>query len=232
MESVNHQTTQREQSRLKKIRSGPRMLILTLAVVFAVAVYYVGQHALRYLYLDQAYYQHHWSHAIWLIIHISGGIVALILGPFQFLSGLRGSYVRIHRMIGRLYIGSIGVSAMAAIYILMIPESSFGFRIGIAGLALAWITTTGLAFIAILRKNIIQHKEWMIRSYVVTFGFVMFRFLLDGMNFLKIGTIEERVSAVSWMCWAIPLLICELILQGRKIFLSPKKQPKNKKIIF
>ena len=33
-----------------------------------------------------------------------------------------------------------------------------------------------------------------------------------------IGTVLERAGAASWFCWAVPLLICEAILQGRKIF--------------
>jgi Predicted membrane protein (DUF2306) len=46
---------------------------------------------------------------------------------------------------------------------------------GLGGLALAWMLTTGMALIAIRRSLVDQHKEWMIRSYVVTFGFVTFR---------------------------------------------------------
>lgn len=183
-----------------------------------VALYYVYENALPHFSLDQEFYQHHWSHAGWLLLHITGGILALLFGPFQFWSGLRRSYMRVHRWTGRIYLCSVGISVATAIYILMLPENSFGFRIGIGGLALAWITTTGFAFTAILRKKIVQHKEWMIRSYVVTFGFVFFRMLLDTMFALDIASPEEIVSAASWICWAIPLLITELVLQGKKIF--------------
>ena len=36
------------------------------------------------------------------------------------------------------------------------------------------LAISGMALIAIRRRNFIQHKEWMIRSYVVTFAFVTF----------------------------------------------------------
>jgi Predicted membrane protein (DUF2306) len=49
-------------------------------------------------------------------------------------------------------------------------------RIGL--LAFAWITTASMAYISVMRGRILQHKEWMIRSYVVTFAFVTFRWLL------------------------------------------------------
>lgn len=209
----------------------PVLITAALAFILAIALYYVSRNALKYFSLDQTIYQESWSHASWLVVHIAGGILALLLGPFQFLSGLRRRYIGLHRWIGRIYLGSIVISAIAAIYILLFANLSFGFRSGIAGLAFAWVTTSGLAYISIRRGNIIQHSEWMIRSYVVTFGFVMFRFLLDGMNALEIGSIGERVSAVSWMCWAIPLLISELILQGRKIFKSPGKLPEKQQVV-
>jgi Predicted membrane protein (DUF2306) len=87
----------------------------------------------------------------------------------------------------------------------------------IGGLALAWIATTGLAYAAIRTREIGLHREWMIRSYVVTFGFVFFRLWLDPLMSLGIATRPEIVSAVSWMCWALPLLVTEVVLSARKI---------------
>lgn len=190
-------------------------------IVLALALNFVFKNALPHFSLNPEYYDHHWSHAGWLLLHIVGGIVALLLGPFQFWTSLRNWNRNVHRWIGRIYLGSVAVSVVSAFYILTLPESSFGFRIGIAGLALAWAITTSLGFAAIIRRKILQHKEWMIRSYVVTFGFVFFRMLLRPMIALEVATPGEVVSAVSWMCWALPLLITELILQGKKIF--PKR---------
>ena len=45
-------------------------------------------------------------------------------------------------------------------------------------LAVVWTITTGMAFLAISRRAIVQHREWMIRSYVVTLAFVFFRIVL------------------------------------------------------
>ena len=36
-----------------------------------------------------------------------------------------------------------------------------------------------------------------------------------------IGTLVERLNAASWFCWAFPLLVTEVILQGRKILKAP-----------
>lgn len=187
-------------------------------LVVVVALYYVSEFAVEYFALDPEIYGRHWAHAGWLLLHIAGGIVALLVGPFQLWSGLRRRYMRVHRWTGRIYLTSVGVSAVAAAYLLLLPEHSFGFQIGIAGLAIAWVTTTGLAYIAVWRRHFQQHKEWMVRSYVVTFGFVFYRIMYQFFMPLELASQDEMASATSWMCWAVPLFVTEAVLQGRKIF--------------
>ena len=49
-------------------------------------------------------------------------------------------------------------------------------------LCTAWIITTSMAVLAIRGRNVIQHREWMLRSYTVTFAFVIFRLVVDMLN--------------------------------------------------
>jgi hypothetical protein len=91
------------------------------------------------------------------------------------------------------------------------------FAVGLLGLAAAWLTTTGVAFLAIKKQLYDQHKEWMIRSYVVTTGFVSFRIIFLGLTTAGVGTPPEQLAIASWTCWAFPLLITEAVLQGRKV---------------
>ena len=187
------------------------------ALVVGVSLYYVVRNAIPYLSGAEPIGNRHGGHDAWLVLHIVGGIAALLAGPLQFSAAVRRRYLAVHRWTGRLYLVSVAVSVASAIRILLLPHSSFGFRIGIGGLALAWIATTGLAYAAIRTRQIALHREWMIRSYVVTFGFVVFRLLLDPLMSLQIATRPEIVSAVSWMCWALPLLVTEVVLSARKI---------------
>ena len=74
-----------------------------------------------------------------------------------------------------------------------------------------------MAFIAIRRKNVEQHKQWMIRSYVVTFAFVTFRLLNQVLGAWHVMTDDERASTLAWSCWAIPLLVTEVVIQSRSL---------------
>src|SRR5574341_383605 len=48
----------------------------------------------------------------WLMLaHGVPGALALLLGVFQFSSRLRQRYLQVHRMTGRIYVGSVAISA-------------------------------------------------------------------------------------------------------------------------
>src|SRR5262245_41670586 len=62
-----------------------------------------------------------WTHIApfkWLLlIHGVAGFVALFIGPLQFSERLRRTHTKLHRVLGRVYIGAICIAAPMAIYI-------------------------------------------------------------------------------------------------------------------
>ena len=87
--------------------------------------------------------------------------------------------MQFHRKFGLVYMLSVAAGSVAAFVLVFSPGGNWVFRAGLFGLAVAWLTTTAMAFVAIKRNLVTQHKEWTIRSYVVTFAFVFFRFGTD-----------------------------------------------------
>jgi len=83
-------------------------------------------------------------------------------------------------------------------------------------LGIAWLVTTVAAFYAILRRNFRQHRDRMIRSYIVTLAFVTFRVLSDWLPYQDWGVdVADYNTAMMWSCWVFPLLIAEVVLQFR-----------------
>jgi uncharacterized membrane protein len=169
-----------------------------------------------FTFTEASYGAYAWARRWPTLLHVSGGSVALLAGPVQLWLGLTDTRPEWHRRLGLTYIAGVLLGSFAAYYLLIYSELGLGFRSGVFGLASAWLVTTGLAFLAIRRGAIDQHREWMIRSYVVTTGFITFRLLTDTMSAFGIGAIERR-GVAAWCCWAVPLLIAEAIIQGRKI---------------
>jgi hypothetical protein len=156
-----------------------------------------------------------WPRRDWLLTHIAGSGLALLIGPFQFWSGLRRHSVLVHRWTGRLYVVGVLIGGSAAFYLASHAGQGATFGISLGALGVAWWTTTGMAYFAIRRGHVSQHKEWVIRSYVVTFTFVTTRALAELGVLPSLG--RDPYATLVWLSWSMPLLAMEVILQGRKM---------------
>jgi hypothetical protein len=199
---------------MKTGRGTPVLLGLALVI----GAVFVAGFVFPYFALNQQTFGSFWPERGWLLLHIVAGMAALLLGPFVLWLGLNRRRMSVHRRLGIGYMTSVGLSGIGALYLAFHTDLGWEYAMGLVGLATAWLVTTGLALASIRRRLIEQHKEWMIRSYVVTFGFVNFRILAGVLQIAGIGTLIEQLDAASWFCWSIPLLITEAVLQGGKIF--------------
>ena len=108
-----------------------------------------------------------------LIPHTLAGIFALVIGPINFSSRIRQRHLTLHRVLGRIYAVSVLVGAFTGIALA-------AGRPGLPGTSMqaaAWIVCTTAAVITARNHQIPQHRQWMARSYAVTFTFVSSRVL-------------------------------------------------------
>jgi Predicted membrane protein (DUF2306) len=157
-----------------------------------------------------------------LTTHIVFGMIAILIGPFQFFPSIRNKYPFIHRLTGRTYLLSITIAGIAATVLAInhniIVQNRIVFGTGLLGLAAAWFVTSGMAFWAIKKRNFVQHREWMVKSYVVTCGFTTFRiFAVTLNNYIQLDYGKEMSGIMAWACWSVPLLVTEVFLQAKKI---------------
>ena len=207
---------------MKTIKQSSRTIKATfLGILFLIATYFVIDRAFPYFFnfnIEQ-YQDYYWSNKWWLVGHLLGGGVALILGPFQFSTTFRNRYVALHRNLGKAFIIGILIGSLSAIYMsfYVAPQVNISWSISLFVLALVWLVSVFMAYRMIRLRRVPQHKEWMIRAYIITVAFVLFRFLNET-SFIRelMPTFEERGPACIWMSWVIPLFIAEVILQWKK----------------
>jgi hypothetical protein len=198
-------------------------LIATTAIL-ALAATFVARYVFRYYlhYNEPAFTDpirgaaNYWVMRGWLLMHISGGMLAVLTGPFQFWTGFRNRYARVHRFMGYCFLSGVGIGVTGAVWMAINTTGNWTVATWELALAFAWFTTTSMAFYAILKRRIAVHKEWMVRAYVVTFAFVTFRILNDFPPLSHIGPGSDRANMIGWACWSIPLLFTEVILQLRR----------------
>jgi uncharacterized membrane protein len=201
-------------------RQRPRLAALLMGVA-AVVVWYLWRFVSPYASVDPAYYDYFWPWRYALWAHLTGGLTALLIGPMQLWLGLTRQRLRLHRLLGRIYLGAALVGLSGASYLIAkeLP-GDWVFAGGLLGLACAWTLTTGMGYLAIRRRRIQQHQEWMIRSYVVACAFVFFRVFVDvlhavGLHSPKALQTAEELKLAAWFCWSIPLLVTEVLIQRR-----------------
>ena len=108
-----------------------------------------------------------------LIPHTLAGMFALLIGPVNFSSRIRERHFKLHRFLGRIYVISVFVGAATGV---ALASGRPGFP-GTSMQAAAWIVCTTAALLAARNRHVIQHRQWMARSYAVTFTFVSSRVL-------------------------------------------------------
>ena len=158
----------------------------------------------------------YWPRRFPLLVHIAGGSIALLLGPLNLWLGETRRRLPWHKNLGIGYMAGVLIGAAAAFYLSVTTPIGLVFGSGLFALAIAWMVTTGMAFRAIKSRAIVQHREWMIRSYVVTFAFVLFRIVVAVTESMGVGTVTERLGVAAWVCWAVPLMLTEPVLQWRR----------------
>src|SRR5579862_5249499 len=147
-----------------------------------------------------------------LIPHTICGFVALLAGPVQFSSRLRQRYLKFHRVLGLMYVNSVFIGAYTGIALA-------AGRPGLPGTSMqaaAWIVCTIAAFVTARNYQIVQHRQWMARSYAVTFTFVSSRVLnLWPRYWSHLGDSFAAVGVIAFTLAS--LLVVDLALNWREL---------------
>ncbi|MGE7775749.1 DUF2306 domain-containing protein [Chitinophaga sp. NPDC101104] len=159
------------------------------------------------------YYDYRW----FLIAHITAGGGALISGIVQFWPKLRNFSWKLHRAIGYLYLLAIIVSSLSALVLASTTARSisWGYSFTLQVWASVWISATFIAWWTAFRRQFKLHREWMVRSYIVTVAFLVSGFALKIPYVQQLGSFEEVSVPMFWMGWAVPLYAYEIIRTGR-----------------
>ena len=147
-----------------------------------------------------------------LIPHTLAGIFALLIGPINFSSRIRQGHLTLHRVLGRIYVVSVFVGSFTGIAL------AWG-RPGLPGTSMqaaAWMVCTTAALLTARNRQIAMHRQWMARSYAVTFTFVSSRvFNLVPAYWSHLGDVLSAVGVIAFTLAS--LLIVDIGLNWREL---------------
>jgi hypothetical protein len=154
-------------------------------------------------------------------IHVFSSIFALLAGFTQFSGHILKNHRKVHRLIGRIYaIDILFINFPAGMIMAIYANGHLPSKIAFVILDSLWFIFTYKAVVAAKAKRIAEHKQFMIRSYALTFSAITLRtwklilsnsFHLDPLSLYMID---------AWMGFVPNLLFAEWLIR-RKL----KKRP-------
>ncbi|SDH12550.1 DUF2306 domain-containing protein [Nonomuraea jiangxiensis] len=161
-------------------------------------------------------------HYYLLVTHVFTALVALVLGPFQFVPAVRAR-ARLHRTIGRCYLlagvlpGALTGAPVALLSGRLITQ------VGLVIPSVLWLVTGWLAFLAARRRDFVRHRNWMMRNYALTFLAVTSRVVVPllllsqvpfGASPASIGAGAQSMIPIGQVLgWVINLVVVEVMIR-------------------
>ena len=114
------------------------------------------------------------AHPLPVQLHIVGASLFCVLGALQFWPGFRRRFPRWHRMAGRIAAPADIVAGMSGLW--MNQFYPYGANDGLLlyffrlFFGAAMVLTMVLGIAAILRRDVAQHRAWMMRAYAIGLG--------------------------------------------------------------
>jgi uncharacterized membrane protein len=149
-------------------------------------------------------------------IHVFSSIFTLLAGATQFSDYILKHHRKLHRIIGKIYVWDILFINFPTGMILALNANG-GWHSSLAFIILdcLWFAFTLKAVLEIKRKNIIAHKQFMIRSYALTFSAITLRswkIILSNTTHLDPAIIYMMDA---WLGFVPNLLFAEWLIRTR-----------------
>jgi uncharacterized membrane protein len=146
------------------------------------------------------------------LLHVVAGAVALATGPWQLMPRLRARRPRLHRATGYVYVTAVAIAGVAGLVMAATAWGGPVARLGFAGLAIAWLATTGLGLHRIVTGDRAGHRAWITRSFALAFAAVSLR--LQAQTFVGLGLSDAiAYPIIAWSSWVPNLIVVQRILR-------------------
>ena len=152
------------------------------------------------------------SHRAGIYTHVFASVVALAIGPWQFVASWRARRPRLHRALGRAYLLAVATGGASALYM---SRFAFGGAVSTSGfalLAVVWLYTGFRAYRSARRREFAQHRRWMVRNFGLTFAAVTLRIYLV-IGFALEWRFEVFYPWLAWVGWVPNLFVAECLLR-------------------
>ena len=158
--------------------------------------------------LDVRYIQHPWVS----LIHIVPGVAFLTLAPLQFVARIRRRRISLHRGMGRVLATFAATSgALALVVNFLFPAfGGISTQSAVVFSSVLFLFSLSMAIRHILRKEVRQHREWMIRTFALAMSVATQRVFLILLQPLTGLDLEAVFGSAFWLGIGVNLVVAEV----------------------
>ena len=160
-----------------------------------------------------------------LVAHVLTASFAMLVGVLQLIPRVRARRA-VHRRLGRVFL-VVGLVAFALTGIPLALSTPDGdvTRYGVLVPAVGWPVCASLGWLAIRDRRVIAHREWMIRTYALTFFAMTARLVVPVLLAVQMPfqsdrspvavreLVEGTIPYGQWAGWIIDLAVAEYVIR-------------------
>lgn len=150
------------------------------------------------------------KHLALTLVHILPGAIFLVLAPLQFVRSIRERHLQVHRWMGRILLVDgliIGITALLMSYKMNI--GGVNETAATTLFAIVFLICLVKAYWHVRHKEVVRHREWMIRAYAVALGVATTRPIVGMFFAFRKLSPHEFFGIAFWLGFTITFLVAE-----------------------
>ncbi|WP_445712878.1 DUF2306 domain-containing protein [Flavobacterium sp.] len=145
--------------------------------------------------------------------HVYTSIFLMIFGAFQFSNYIQRKNIKLHRISGRIYVGILLLLSGPSGFVMSYYANGGLFaQVSFMLLSIFWMLFTFLTLYFILKKQVIQHQKFAIRSFALTLSAISLRLFKYLLVFFLEPLPMDAYRIAAWSGWIFNLLVAEIII--------------------
>jgi len=158
----------------------------------------------------------YYTNAMATILHLGPGFFVMVLGPLQFMRGVRKKHIKLHRLSGRVFVLCGAIGAFSGIVIgvfdpfMGVGGQGFNESMATAFLSVFVLFSLTMALVRIKQRKFGQHREWMIRAFALMLAIATERLMLTGLMSTTDIDIAVLFGTTFWMAGVVNIIAGEL----------------------
>ena len=148
-----------------------------------------------------------------ILLHVIPGGLILLFAPLQFSGRIRRRYTAYHRWAGRVLLVAVAISGIAAFaFGLFMPFGGWLESAAVMLFGTLFFYSGARAWVAIRRRDVATHREWMTRMFAVAVGIATTRVISIVLGALFTLTLREAFVISLWAGFTSSVVAAEFII--------------------